>query len=368
MGTINAAIAIEEQPAADLFAALLEMEVEEDHELASVFRIRLSMHREDQGTWTFLDDDRLKLWKRIEITATLGSAATSLIKGYVTNVNAHIDPDENSSYVELKGMDATCLMNLEEKIQDWPNQSDSDIATQIISAYNLTPQVDDTQVTHDDRVATIIQRETDIQFLKRLARRNGFECAVRGDTFFFQKPALNDPPQSVLAAHFGADTNLYVFDARINAARPMQTEMHEIDAIAKQVIDASAVSGEQQQLGRDAATSLTPPGGVISKTIVRHALGTNQQEMQNLCRALYDDAEWLIEGSGEIDSAIYGSVLQTRKLVPVKGIGELFSGRYYVTKVKHMFNVERYTQSFIARRNAMAPKDGDFSGLGGPPF
>ena len=60
--------------------------------------------------------------------------------------NAHVDAEPNNSYLDVMGMDATCLMSLEEKIKDWPNAKDSDIARQIFSTYNLTPQVDDTDV------------------------------------------------------------------------------------------------------------------------------------------------------------------------------------------------------------------------------
>ncbi len=367
MGTVTASISIEDTAAPDLFLSLLEMEVDEDHQLASIFRIKLAIQLQDDGTWTFLDDDRLQLWKKIEIKAKVGDDESSLIKGYLTRMSTHIDSDESNSYLELKGMDATCLMNLEEKIKDWPGQSDSDIATQILSNYNLTPQVDDTSVVHDDTVSTIIQRDTDIQFLKRLARRNGFECVVRGDTAFFQKPALSGSPQPVLAAFFGPDTNLNSFDARINAAKPAKVEMHQIDTIGKQVLDASAEQGQQKQLGRDTASSLSPPGGATSKVIVRHAITTGQEEMKALSQAFSDEAEWFIEATGEIDSVIYGSVLQSRKLVPIKGVGEMFSGVYYVTNVKHTFNVDRYIQKFKARRNAMAPKPDDFGG-GGLPF
>src|SRR5258708_6989204 len=246
MNRISAAISIGGKPAQDLFLALLEMEVEEDHRLASVFRIRLSIQLQDDGTWALLDDDRLQLWKKIEITASIDDDETPLITGYLTNIDVHIDPDENNSYLELKGMDATCLMNLEEKIKDWPKQSDSDIATQIFKNYNLTPKVDDTGVTHDDTVATIIQRDTDIQFLKRLARRNGLECVVRGDTGFFAKPVLTGQPQPVMAALFGADTNLDSFEGRIMATRPVQVEMHQIYTIEKQGLDGSGSQGQQR--------------------------------------------------------------------------------------------------------------------------
>jgi phage protein D len=261
-------------------------------------------------------------------------------------------------------MDATCLMSLEEKIKEWPNKADSDIAREIFSSYNLTPQVDGTGVVHDEKAATIIQRDTDIQFLKRLALRNGFECSVRGDTGFFRKPVLSAPSQPVMAAHFGPETNLGFIDAHVNAMRPMRVEMHQIDPIGKQLQTASADIGEQKQLGRNAALSFSVPNGVQSKMYVKQEVAVNQPEMQNLCRAIFDEAEWFAQATGEIDSATYGSILETMQPVPVKGAGEMFSGVYYVTSVKHLFGLRGYTQQFTARRNALAPGPSDFgSGL-----
>jgi hypothetical protein len=118
-------------------------------------------------------------------------------------------------------------------------------------------------------------------------------------------------------------------------------------------------------LGKNAARSFTPPGGTTSKTFVRHALGTGQQEMDVLCQAISDEAEWFIEANGEVDTVVYGNILQSRKLVPIKGVGKTFSGVYYVTNVKHSFNLEHYTQKFKARRNATEPNASDFSKAGG---
>jgi len=365
MDRVAASISIAGQPAPDLFLALLEMEVEEDHRLASVFRIRLSIQLQDDGTWTYLDDSRLQLWAKVDITASIDSTQTPLISGYLTSTNIHIDPDENNSYLELKGMDATSLMNLEEKIKDWPNQSDSDIATAIFGNYNLAAQVDSTGIPHNDKVSTIIQHDTDIQFLKRLARRNGYECVVRGSKGYFGKPPLSGAPLPVLSAYFGADTNLDAFDARTMATRPVQVEMHEIDTIQKQVVDATGTQGQQSQLGANGVTSLSPPGGATSKMIVRHAITTGQQEMQVLCQAISDEAEWFVQAKGEVDTVTYGSILQSRNLVPIKGVGQTFSGMYYITNVKHIFNLEHYIQKFEARRNAVGPKPGDFTGGGG---
>ena len=50
MNRVSAAISIGGKPAPDLFLVLLEMEVEEDHRLASIFRIRLLIQLQDDGT------------------------------------------------------------------------------------------------------------------------------------------------------------------------------------------------------------------------------------------------------------------------------------------------------------------------------
>jgi hypothetical protein len=65
-----------------------------------------------------------------------------------------------------------------------------------------------------------------------------------------------------------------------------------------------------------------------------------------------------------VDSVAYGAFLQTLNLVPIKGLGGIFSGMYYLTNVRHVFTLKGYQQHFKAQRNALAPQDSDFaSGL-----
>jgi len=359
-------IKIQDKPIVDLSDSLIEVEVDDDHrQAACVCRIKFAITRQPDGLWTVLDDEGLKLWNKIRISVNVADEKVEIFNGYITQIKPHIDRDESKSYIEILGMDGTSLMSLEEKIKDWPNITDSDIAAEIFKNpdYNLKPEVEKISVVHDEAVATIIQRETDIQFLKRLARRNGFECFVKGEKGYFRKPALTGKPMPVLAAFFGKQTSLTSFDARLNAMRPTAVEMHQIDTIRKEIMDAVVESGKQRKLGRDDVLSVKAPNNITSRFHVKHAVATGQEEMENLCRAVYDEAEWFIEASGEIDTKVYGSVLEVRKLVPVKGVGEIFSGIYYVTKVKHVLKMNQYIQHFVARRNAMAPSGpADFGG------
>jgi phage protein D len=351
--------------ALDFFADVLELEVEEDHRLASVFKIKFAINKEDDGAWAYLDDDRVKLWQGMKISVNVGNENVELIDGYVTQIKPHIDPDENKSTLEVWGMDATCLMSLEEKILDWPSKQDSDIARQIFSSYALSPTVDTTGVIHTEEISTIMQRETDIQFLKRLARRNGFECFVKGMKGYFRKPVLTSAPKLTLAAHFGDQTNLVSFDARVDALRPAKVEMHQIDPIAKEVQSAVVTSSTLKKLGRQGAHATAAPNGHVSKMFVKNAVAFNKSEMENLGGALFDESGWFVEAKGEVETSVYGAVLEARSLVPIKGVGESFSGVYYVTSVKHLIKGRRYAQRFTARRNALAPSGMmDFIGAG----
>jgi phage protein D len=340
-------------------ADLIELEVEEDHELAGVFRIKLAIIRDEGGLWSLLDHDAAKPWQKIEIKMNVGGEEESVMKGYVTQVRVHIDAVEGNSYLELAGMDESCLMSLEEIVKDWPGQSDSDIAQQIFSKYNLSSDVDATDVVHDPAISTILQRESDIQFLKRLARRNGFECGIAGSMGFFKLPNLAVTPLPELAAHFFGQTNLTSFDANLNALRPTSVEVHQIDAVTKEVQSVTVEKSSLKQLGTDGAPS--PPDGTTARMLARHCVATGLPEMQKLADGLADEASWFVEVRGEVDSITYGTVLHVRKRVPIKGVGELFSGIYYITSVKHVYREDRYIQHFKARRNATKPKTTDFA-------
>lgn len=350
----------------DAASSLIELEVQEDHELASVFRVKLAIVREKDGLWTLLDDDTVAPWAKVEIKMHVGDRDEPMMIGHITSVRAHVDPQEGQSFLELAGMDTTGLMSLEEVIKDWPGKSDSAIASEIFTKYRLTADVKDTEIVHAKDDWTILQRESDIHFLKRLARRNGFECVVRGETGIFRPPDLSGKdPLPVLAAHFAQETNLNSFDVHWNLLRPAPAKAHQLDALTKQTDSVTAPASDEKALGTKDPAGYPPPPGRTRQAVLKHAVTTGRPELQRLAQAFANEAAWFLEGRGEVDTARYGAILHARRPVPVKGVGKLPSGVYYLTSVKHLYTVDRYTQQFCGRRNATTAKPDDFSG-GGP--
>ncbi len=365
MGNEVCIIKINDEEISDIYPDILSVEIEDDYKLAATFKIKLAIQLQSDGEWTYLDDDSLSLWNRVEISAGFPDNVIKVINGYITNINPYFAQQITNSYLEVRGMDASVLMDREEKLKDWPNRKDSDIATEIFADYGLTPDIEDTGAVHDEAVSTIIQRESDIKFLKRLAQRNGYECFVQNSTGYFRRPVLNGTPQKVLAAHFGNDTNISFFQASLNALRPTIVGMYHIDAMTKEIRSVTIDSIEQKQLGQTLSSELIPSGVQPTRRFVKQATANSQQEMEALCQALYDEAEWLLKAKGEIISNLYQDVLKARELVTIKGVGRTYSGTYYVTNVRHNFTQDGYTQHFEARKNALSPDGTEIWGEGG---
>ena len=346
-------ITIDGEEVSDLYENLIRLEVEVDEKLAAMFRLQIGIALQPDGTWTFLDDERFRVWQPVTIEAGLESGIEEIISGYITHVKPAFSSDMTQCTLEVWGMDSSVLMDREEKLKEWPNKKDSDIAAEIFGQYGLTPEVEDTAVIHDEAVSTTIQRETDIQFLRRLALRNGFECYVEGTTGYFRSPQIDAPSQPVLAVHFGDETNVQNFSLEVNALTPANVTMFQIDRAAKEVLDVTRSSSEQPALGATDADGLLAAGMKPGVVVVGGVVATGQPEMTALCQGLYDEGSWFVTGQGDVAANDYGHVLKARQPVTIKGVGETYSGIYYVTHVTHAFTPDGYTQSFRVKRNGL---------------
>jgi len=241
--SITYTLLISNSPASsELLEAVQEVQVENNCDMASIFRLRIAVGVGNTGDWTILSDDPFQpltpVTTRMQVGTGLGEP---LISGYVTSHHLEIKNEPGQSYLEVVGMDATALMNLEEKVAAWPNMADSDIASAIFGNYGFTPRVERTQPVRQGDDVTTLQRGTDIRFLRRLAERNGFECYVEtdptlnADVGHFHPPELQGTPQGPLSVNFGAETNVTSFTARYEMLKPTTAEASDLDIHTKSV-------------------------------------------------------------------------------------------------------------------------------------
>ncbi|MFC0541511.1 phage late control D family protein [Kutzneria chonburiensis] len=347
----------------DLAHDLISLEVELDDQLTGMFRLSIALLLKADGSWPYLDDDRFAVWSTVSITAGTQDDSQQLISGYITHVRPEFGPGLEQCRLVVWGMDAGVLMDRVDVVKAWPNMRDSDIATELFQQAGLTPKVTDTDVVHDDKIATIMQRETDMRLLKRLALRNGYECFVDGDTGYFQPPDLGDAGQAVLNVHAGDQTNVNRFSLEVNALTPAEVAMSDVDRLTGAVLTATAEAGHLAALGAKRPADLLPAGIDPGQIVVGQPVATGAPELAAFCQAVFDQHEWFVTGEGEVAANQYNAILLPRRTVTINGIGETHSGSYYVTHVTHRFSDDGYVQRFRVKRNALVSGGGGLSGL-----
>ena len=142
----------------DFYGDVVSLTVEESAATASTFHLQIGLRLQDDGTWTYLDDDRLALFNTVTVRSGftdgggLAAAVGSLLgggdsndglktvfDGYITNVDVELGSEPDNAFIDVSGMDTSVLMSLEEKIATWPNMADSDIVQQIVAGYGVSP-------------------------------------------------------------------------------------------------------------------------------------------------------------------------------------------------------------------------------------
>jgi phage protein D len=347
-------IKIENNDVDDVYKDIIRLEIEFDWEMAAMLRLRLALPQENDGSWRYLDDERLGVWNKIAIRAGFESSGLEeVFSGYITHAKPVFLDDPDGNQLEIWGMDATVLMDRIHVQKDWPNKKDSDIASAILGNYGLSAQVEDTSIVHDENVSTIMQNETDIRFLRRLAERNGYECYVHCETAYFGPPLVGDPPQGELVIHGGDKTNLNKLALEVNALSPSAIGLTQVDRLNKEISSVEIKQGQFACLGTTKSQDLLKPG--IDPALFTAALNpcSGEPEMTEVCQKLFHDGDWFVTGEGEISSARFPTILRNRRPVTIKGVGERFSGDYYVTHVNHIFTGSAYTQFFKVVRNGL---------------
>lgn len=357
------------EEATDVYDELITLEVELSDELPATFRLSIAIAKDpSSGSWRFQDEERFRIWKQVDIAVGfVDGGHEDLISGYITRVQPRYPQDDGQCVLEIAGMDGSVLMDREEKLKDWPDKADSDIAREILGTYPLDASVDETEIVHEEAVSTVIQRETDLRFVQRLARRNGFDFYVDGGTANFKRVEAQALRHPILAAHFGAETTLNSFRATVDALRPARVSMFQLDHLTKEVLVAEADSLAGDPLGSLDAASLVPPSfpGQPKVYVANNAV-TGRPEMDALCQHLFTQGAAFVTGEGDVDSSVYQHVLRPRGLVTIKGVGETYSGDYYVSFVRHTITRDGYSQSLRVTRNALLPTgDETFSAGGG---
>jgi phage protein D len=373
---------------ADLYASIATLEVEESMDLPSALQLTLAVARTASGDLTYVADKRFQPLANLAIVATPGSGGAGAINctldavgaafggmptaqcifdGYALSHKLHLEGGITNSSLVVWGQDASCLMNLTEKVKEWVNVTDAAVANLIFGDYNIVPSdqnmVDDS-LSHTEAGHSLMQRGSDIQFLRSLARRNGKICRIAcaekpGMRIgYFAKPNLAGDPAATLTLTDLQNWTVNALDLEWDATRPTAVVARQAlfsDADPDGVSADTGNSGLPPLSDRTLAAFSGKPMTVLLATPV-----DDGGELTLRARALLREAAWFVRCEGQVDVERLGLVLRAGMVVAIAGIGAVHSGRYLVWTVRHTITADAHTMKFTLVRNAVgnAPANG----------
>jgi len=346
-----------------LYGALALVEVEENVDLPGAIELSLPVDRSEDGDLTFVSDPRFKPFANLALVAQLEDGQPEcLFDGYVLSHKAHLETGITASTLKVWGQDAEWLMNLEEKAREWADLTDADVASSIFGEYDIAPSPansDDDSPAHNEAGHTLMQRGSDIQFLRRLARRNGKVCRVAcagqpGErTGYFAKPSLDGEPIATLSLNDPEVWSVDALDIDWDVTHPTAVK-------ARQALFTYEAEDGVGSEPTDSGLSLLDARGAAdfagrAMTVLLTAPVDDAGELSMRATAVLRDAGWFVRCEGEADVARANAILRAGTVVQLDGLGSLHSGKYFVWSVRHRIDSEAHKMRFVLVRNAVGP-------------
>jgi phage protein D len=384
------------QPAdASLYTLISSLEVEESLDMPGAVQLSLPIARTGEGDLAYVSDGRFAPLANLAVVATPGSAgaggviggavgavasafggdagkgpaAQCIFDGFVLSHKLHLETGITNSTLVMWGQDASWLMNLEEKVKEWVDVTDADVAGAIFGDYGITPADDnsaDDSPSHTEAGHSLMQRGSDIQFLRSLARRNGKFCRVTcadkpgARIGYFAKPKLDGDPAVTLTLNDPENWTVTSLDIEWDATRPTSV-------VARQALftddDPDGVSADSSDTGlpslgeRSLADFTGKP-----MTVLLAAPVDDGGELTLRARSLLRESTWFLRCEGEADVERLGTVLRAGMVVTLVGLGALHTGRYLVWSVRHTIGQDSHTMKFVLVRNAVGAAGGGAAG------
>jgi phage protein D len=303
--------------------------------------------------------------KTLSILAKANDSLVCLVKGPVTQQQAHIQHGGAGSRLHIEGEDTAHTMDHTSSFQLSDSASDSDIVSTIIN--RNSQMIADVEATpdsmHNEDNHSHVQRETDLSLIRSLARRNGFHFWITyseeglATGHFKPRNLLGEPAAVLIVNHenYTIDSLQISADSRV----PSQTEGKQLDLRNKSEIGGT-VTLDDTPLGAESlaqVTSANPQSMHLAPTV------DDSGAMQARSRAALREAQWFIQATCHTSLHRLCKVVRNHTVIEVQGAGSKHSGKYYVTGVKHTIDATSHNMDLELARNAWGNESVDTGGI-----
>jgi hypothetical protein len=316
--------------------------------------------------YPILKNPLLKPFNRVIIMVTLGVTPKVLIDGIITNQQFAPNNDPGQSTLTIIGEDISIMMDMEDKPTTHPNQPDSLIVRKIILSYSKYGLVPNYPPPPSNEVPLSVQRtpsqiHTDLDYIIDLANLHHYvfyiePTNVPGINTAYWGPAKTlGIPQNPITLNMGVHTNISSssINFQYNALLPTLIKGSIQDSITNKKIPIRIFARSTPPL---ASQPPIIPGmsNNVRKKQGRNKGGVDALKAYSQAQAETDKStDAAVTASGNLDTLRYGDILRARRVVSIRGAGQLHDGLYYIESVTHNIKKGDYKQSFSLRREGI---------------
>lgn len=346
-------ICVNDNPSQNLTQMVSSVEVYEKMDQNTSYKLKFMVDICDSDIADQLLND-VAPGKILTVLSKVNEDLVCLVKGPVAHQEAHLVHGGAGSWIHIEGEDTGQLMDHVTNFAVTPSGSDADIVSGIFSRNNhLTPDVEPTpDSTHDEANHSHVQRDTDLNLLRSLARRNGFHFWITYDTDgaatgHFRSRDLNGTPTTTLKVN-QENNNIDSLTVTFDTHRPSQITGRQLDLRTKTEIVGNTTL-DDTTLG---SSSLTDVSSAAPESMHLAPTVDNAGAMDARGRAVLRDSQWFIQATCSTNLHRLCNTVRYHTLVQVQGAGTRYSGKYYVTGVKHIIDAAAYKMDIELARNA----------------
>ena len=305
-----------------------------------------------EGDLPMLTDARFAQGSDLGVIVPAGDSKALLVRGPVVGQHAVIVQGGGGSTVDVIGADQSIRMSRENKAALWADQTDSAAVLAVLGNYGFTPDVSTTSTLHAELKHALVQRESDLDFIWRLARRNGFWFWLSFDattglaTAHFKRPPADAEPALELRINV-PQPNIDQVSLDFNVERAVSVSLSQLDLSSKEDIDGSA--------------ERSPLTGLAAKALADIATETRKQhfavpvddagDLTARGEAALIDHGWFVEARVQAKASLLKNVIRAHTVVKLTGLGSRHSGNYLVARVAHHIDAADHTMTADLIRN-----------------
>jgi phage protein D len=274
---------------------------------------------------------------KIEIQIGFGTAAPqSLFIGHVDQ----LDIDPICQTVELHGRDLSSLLVDAKTQETFSNQTASQVAKTLAARHGLTASVTATthlvgsyyEIEHDSITLNNFSRQTtEWDLLTYLAKQEGFDVWVHGNTLYFQPPPTGDGTPFPITFQPGQPPVTNVLTLRMERSLTLAQDII-VTVKSWKTSDGTAYTRSSKAVGTHKASSGKAQNYAVTipNLTPDQALKQAQQMASDLSK---HERILIVSMPGEL-------ALTTRNMVSLSGTGTSFDQSYFVAEIEREISFE----------------------------